>query len=151
MQLPNTLELLAATVEQAPDAIIFADREGLIRAWNHAAQRLFGYTAGEAIGQSLDLIIPDRLRRAHWDGFHRAIATGTTKYASRALITRSAHKDGRKLYVDLSFSLLRDAAGSVIGAVAIGRDGTERHAVEGALRERISALEQRVASGSRSP
>jgi len=113
--------LFQAIVEQAPDAIIFADREGLIRIWNRAAEAMFGYAAAEVRGQSLDLIIPERLRGAHWDGFRTAMASGQTKYAGRVLTTRSVHKDGSKLYLDLSFSLIRSADGAIAGALALGR------------------------------
>jgi len=115
-----------AIVEQAPDAVIFADRDGLIRVWNRAAEAVFGYTAGEVIGKSLDLIIPERLRAAHWEGFRRAIESGRTKHSGKAMTTRSMHKDGGKLYLDVSFGLVRDAAGEVVGALAIGRPSTGR-------------------------
>jgi PAS domain S-box-containing protein len=138
------LELLAAIVEQAPDAIIFADREGLIRVWNRGAERVFGHTATEVTGRSLDVIIPERLRGAHWDGFNAALATGRTKYDGRALTTRSMHKDGSRLYVDLSFALVRDGAGAIVGALAIGRDCTARHEAQSALRDRVAALEKAV-------
>ena len=118
--------LAEAIAEQAPDAIIFADREGAIRYWNRAAEQLFGYTSAEALGQNLDLIIPERLRRAHWEGFNKAVDTGVTKYSGKAMTTRSMHKNGSKLYVDLSFGLVKDRAGRVIGATAFGRDCTER-------------------------
>jgi len=116
-----------AIVEQAPDAIIFADRDGLIRIWNQGAEAIFGHSAAEVVGGSLDVIVPERFRRAHWDGFSKAIQTGLTKYANRVLTTRSVHKDGRKLYVDLSFGLVRDETGAITGALAIGRDCTARH------------------------
>ncbi len=126
------LKLYQAIVEQAPDAIIFADRDGLIRVWNRAAEEVFGYTAAEVSGRSLDLIIPERLRSAHWVGFRRAMDSGKTKYAGRVLATRSAHKNGSKLYLDLSFSLIRSANGALAGALAIGRDCSDRYAAKGA-------------------
>jgi len=119
--------LFQAIVEQAPDAIIFADREGAIRVWNRGAEAVFGYAAAEVLGNSLDVIIPERLRRAHWEGFRRAIDTGQTKFGGRVLTTRSVHKDGSKLYVDLSFGLIRNEAGATVGALAVGRDCTARH------------------------
>ena len=143
------LELSAAIVEQAPDAIIFADREGLIRVWNRGAERLFGHSAAEVIGCSLDIIIPERLRRAHWDGFDAALATGRTKYDGRALTTRATHKNGGKLYVDLSFTLVVDRAGAVTGALAIGRDGTAHREAQDAWRERIAALEEALRAATR--
>ena len=110
-------DLFRAIVEQAPNGIIFADREGLIRVWNRAAEAVFGYSAAEVLGTSLDVIVPERLRSAHWEGFHRAIETGRTRL-SGVTTTRSNHKDGSKLYVDLSFGLLKDRAGVVTGALA---------------------------------
>ena len=120
-------ELLKAIVEQCPDAMIFADREGAIRLWNRAAEALFGHSAAEVLGTSLDVIIPERLRAAHWAGYRRAIAAGETKYGSRVLTTRSARKDGGKLYVELCFALVKDRNGMVAGALATARDGTERY------------------------
>jgi PAS domain S-box-containing protein len=127
---PDARPLYESIVEQAPDAIIFADREGAIRVWNSGAHAVFGYAASEVLGESLDVIIPEPLRKAHWQGFDKALESGTTKYAGRVLTTRSVHKDGRRLYVDLSFALVRDAAGAIVGALAIGRDCTERYLAE---------------------
>src|SRR5438552_13886334 len=135
-------------VEQAPDAIIFADRDGAIRVWNQGAETIFGYAAGEVLGKSLDVIIPERLRRAHWEGFHRAIDTRQTKHGNRVLTTRAVHKNGSKLYVDLSFGLVTDEAGVVTGAMAVGRDGTARYLSEGALRARVAELEGKANTGS---
>ena len=127
---PDTRALYELIVEQAPDAVIFADREGAIRVWNRGAEAIFGHRAAEVLGSSLDIIIPEPLRKAHWQGFDRALESGTMKYAGRVLTTRSMHKDGRTLYVDLSFGLVRDAAGGIVGALAIARDGTERYLAE---------------------
>jgi PAS domain S-box-containing protein len=115
-----------ALVEQLPASVIVADREGRITLWNRASEALFGFSAAEAVGQSLDLIVPERLREAHWAGFDRSLASGTTKYAGQVLMTRATHKDGRRLYVEFSFGMLTDASGNVTGVVAVGRDGTER-------------------------
>ncbi len=131
-----------AIVEQTPEAIIFSDREGAIRLWNAGAEFMFGHTADEVMGKSLDVIIPERLQRAHWDGFNRAMETGVAKYVNKVLTTRSMHKDGSKLYVDLSFVLLRDGSGQVVGALAVGRDCTARQASDSALRARIAELEK---------
>ena len=131
--------LVEAIALQAPDAIIFADRDGAIRFWNRAAERIFGYTAAEAVGQNLDLIIPERLRRAHWDGFGKAIETGVTKYSGKAMTTRSMHKNGNRIYLDLSFGLVKDKAGAVIGATAIGRDCTERQLARAAAAQPAGA------------
>lgn len=134
-------DLAQAIVGQAPDAIVYADREGLIRAWNHGAERLFGYAAAEVLGESLDVIIPEPLRKAHWEGYDRAMATGRTRNDGRATVTRSMHRDGRRLYVDISFAVILDAAGTAVGALAIGRDATARHEAERAARSRLAALE----------
>lgn len=123
-----------ALVEQLPVSVILADREGLIRAWNRASEALFGFTAQEVLGQSLDVIIPEHLRQAHWDGYNRSLASGETKYSGRVMTTRAVHKDGRKLYVDFSFAMLKDASGAVVGAMATGRDVTERYLAERAKR-----------------
>jgi PAS domain S-box-containing protein len=138
--------LLAAIVDQAPDGIILADPQGRIRVWNRGAERLFGHAASEVVGERLDIIIPEPLRRAHWEAFDRSIASGRTKYDGRAMTTRSMHKDGRKLYVDLSFALITDTTGAVSGALAIARDCTARHESERVLRERVAALEKQLAA-----
>ena len=108
-------------VEQAPDAMIFADGEGIIRVWNARAQAFFGHAAGEAVGKSLDLIIPEHLRAAHWRGYEQALASGHTRLAGKPMLTRAVHKDGGKVYVELAFSIVRDASGRILGAVATGR------------------------------
>lgn len=114
-----------AIVEQAPDALIFADREGMIRVWNARAQALFGYAAGEAIGKSLDLIIPEHLRAAHWRGYRQAIAAGHTRLGDKPMLTRATHKNGGKLYVELAFAIVRDPLRGVLGAVATGRSASK--------------------------
>jgi PAS domain S-box-containing protein len=123
-----------AIVEQAQDAIIFADREGVIRLWNRGAEIIFGYAASEALGATLDMIVPERFRAAHNAGYHRAMETGVVRCDGRVLTTRSQHKYGSRLYVDLSFGLLKDEAGRVTGAFAIGRDCTARQ-LEAAARK----------------
>ena len=123
-----------ALVEQLPVSVILADREGLITAWNRGSESLFGYPAKEVLGRSLDIIIPEHLRPAHWEGYRRSLASGATKYTGRVMTTRAVHKDGRKLYVDFSFGMLKDAAGAVVGAIAVGRDATERYLAEKAKR-----------------
>ena len=138
---PTESVLCNAIVRQTPDAIVFADRDGVIRLWNLGAQALFGFSAAEVIGRSLDIIIPERFRQAHWDAFHRAVASGRTRPGDSVRTTRAHHKSGRKLYVDLSFGLVNDDSGAVIGSVAVGRDCSVRYLTEKALRERLAALE----------
>lgn len=133
---PSELELCRAVVEQAPDALIFADREGTIKLWNARAEAILGYTASEAIGRSLDLIIPENLRAAHWRGYRQAIALGHTKSGGQALATRATHKLGTKLYLELAFGIICDPQQGVLGAVATGRDITQRYLAERAQRAR---------------
>src|SRR5688500_938462 len=103
MNIPSTpgpeLEFFRAVVEQAPDAIIVTDNAGAVRVWNDRAQAIFGFSKTEAQAGSLDLIIPENLRAAHWRGFHAALAAGKTKSEGRPALTRAVHKDGHKLYV----------------------------------------------------
>jgi len=121
----DSLDLFRLVVEQAPDGIIFADREGVIQIWNSAAAELFGYLPEEAIGRSLDIIVPEHLRHAHWEGFGKAVASGHTKHGTDALKTRATYKAGQKLYVSLAFSVVKDREGKVIGAMATARPFTE--------------------------
>lgn len=134
-------------VEDAPDAIIFADRDGVIRLWNSGAEAVFGYQSEEAVGQSLDLIVPERLRKRHWDGYHRVMATGVTRYGRGELLAVPAHgKDKPRISVEFSIVMLRDAAGRPLGIAAILRDVTQRWQEQRQLRERMAALEARSAS-----
>lgn len=115
----------AAIVEQAADALIFADREGTVRVWNTAAARLFGFTADEILGRSMDLIIPEKLRDAHWRGFDHAMKTGEMRLAGQPTITRGLHKSGARLYVEMTFALVR-SGDEAVGSVAIARDVTAK-------------------------
>ena len=128
-------------MECVADALIFADRDGFIRVWNPGAEVVFGYGEAEALGRRLDLIIPERFRAAHWAAFDRAVATGRTKYGRDALTTKSMTKDGADVYLDLSFALVTGDAGEVLGAVAMARNTTDRHAADRELRKRIGELE----------
>ena len=113
-------------LEQMAEAIIYSDQDGIIRRWNRAAETMLGYCAAEALGQSLDLIIPEHLRAAHWRGFNGAMASGATRLHGRPTVTRALHASGRKLYVEMSFALVCDEHGAVLGSVAVARDVTER-------------------------
>jgi PAS domain S-box-containing protein len=116
----------ARILEDAADALIFSDCSGVIVRWNQASSVLFGFSSEETLGQNLDMIIPEHLRAAHWKGFDAAIASGTMKLAGRPTLTRALHKDGRKLYIEMTFALVRDTGGGVVGSVAMARDVTER-------------------------
>lgn len=119
----------AAMVKAISEAYIYADRQGIIRWWSDGAERLFGFTKEEALGQSLDLIIPEKLRDAHWKGFNAALETGDMKHYGKVLTTRSLHKVQEKIYVDLSFHLVMDETGKVLGSSAIGRLSPPRQPV----------------------
>ncbi|MDA0365798.1 MAG: PAS domain S-box protein [Chloroflexi bacterium] len=140
MEIDPTLAVLLVT--QSPDAVIFADSDGLVRVWNDAAATLFGFTAEQALGQSLDLIVPERFRDAHWTGFRRALGDGDTKYRGQALATRAVKQDGSTIYVELSFAIVHGEDRAVIGALAHARDITERF-----LREREERRQREAAAG----
>jgi len=126
MPVEDLASLDQSILEQIPDAVIYAGTSGTIARWNSAAATLFGYSAGEAVGQSLDLIIPEHLQKAHWAGFTKAVDTGIMRLQGRPTLTRAKHKSGRKLYVEITFALVKHAGGVVQGAVAVARDVTER-------------------------
>jgi PAS domain S-box-containing protein len=119
--------LLRAALDSLPDALILADTDGVIRLWNAAAERLFGHTREQAVGRNLNLLIPERFRPAHDAGFARAIQTGQLRTGTRVLRTRADHQDGRKLYVDFTFGLVKAPDGRVVAVQALARDATEAH------------------------
>ena len=125
----------------APDAILFADREGIIRLWNQGAERIFGCPAEEAIGQSLDLIIPEKLRVRHWDGYHKTMATGETRYGTDMLAVPAMHHDGSRISTEFTIMLLRDESGQPLGVAAILRDVTAQRQKEKEMQDRIAELE----------
>lgn len=128
-------ELAERILDQMADAMIYADRSGNITRWNRAAAALFGFAPEEALGQNLDLIIPEHLRAAHWRGFDAAMSSGVMKLQGKPTLTRAVHKSGRKLYVELTFAIVTSgAAGDVLGSVAVARDVTEKVERERAAR-----------------
>ena len=134
-------------VDQAQDAIVFADRDGVIRLWNAGAQAMFGYGVDEAVGQTLDLIIPERLRDRHWTGFNNTMATGVTRYARQVLAVPAIRKDGTSISVEFTVALLHEASGALVGITAIIRDVTARWEEERALKRRLEALEAKSSGG----
>ncbi len=140
----DTSSLAESILEQIGDAVIYADDKGTITRWNYAAATLFGYSAAEALGQNLDLIIPEHLRAAHWRGFEAAMTNGVMKLQGRPTVTRATHQTGRRLYVEMTFALVKgQAGGAAHGAVAVAREVTRRieeqradaHAMDAAKRE----------------
>jgi PAS domain S-box-containing protein len=132
---------LKALVDSAGDAIIVADTDGLIRLWNPAAVRVFGFPADEAIGHSLDLIIPDRFRDRHWAGYREVVRSGQTRYGADVLRVPALRKDGRHISIAFTVALLKDGANRVRGLAAIVRDETSRWEEEQRLRRRLAELE----------
>jgi PAS domain S-box-containing protein len=147
MDRPAYEKLAARIVEGAADAILFTDREGKIRLWNAGAARIFGWTAAEAVGQSMDLIIPERLRARHWANWDRVMETGVTRYATETLNVPALRKDGAPLSIEFTIQLVRDDAGAILGPVAIVRDVTERFRREKELRLRVKELEAKATAG----
>jgi PAS domain S-box-containing protein len=129
-------ELAERIIDQAADAVIYINNSGAIIRWNPACTALFGYSAAEALGQSVDLIIPEHLRSAHWRGFEAAMQSGTLKLQGRPTLTRAQHKSGSKLYIEMTFALVKGITESeVLGSVAMARDVTERVELERAARQ----------------
>jgi PAS domain S-box-containing protein len=129
-------------VENSPIAILFADREGKIRFWNHGAETMFGYGAEEALGQSLDLIVPEKQRPRHWEGWTRVMASGVTKYGSDPLAVPALKKDGSRISIEFNIILLRAPTGELQGAAAMIQDVTARWQQQKEMRARLAALEE---------
>lgn len=138
---------LAQLVAGAGDAIMVADAQGAITLWNQAAERIFGYTEAEALGKSLDLIIPERQRGRHWDGFQKTMDTGITKYGADLLRVPALHKDGHTLSIAFTVSMLFSEDRKVTGIVAMVRDETARFAEERKLRARLVEVEAKIQEG----
>jgi PAS domain S-box-containing protein len=119
-------KLAEEILDQVADAVICTDQSGAIIRWNRASTALFGYPAEEALGKSVELIIPEHLRAAHWSGFDTAIAKGALRLQGRPTLTRALHKSGRRLYVEMTFAIVKDDTDGVLGAVAMARDVTDR-------------------------
>src|SRR5262249_963031 len=129
-------------VEGTQEAIIFADRDGTIRLWNAGAEAMFGYSTAEAMGQSLDLIVPERQRERHWEGYHKVMATGVTRYGKELLAVPAVRKDGTRISLEFTIVLVGDEAGVPMGTAALIRDVTARWQQERAVKERLAALER---------
>ena len=128
-------------VKENSDAIIFADHEGAIRLWNKGAEAMFGYSAAEAEGKSLDLIIPENLRGRHWEGYYKVMASGVTRYGTELLAAPGIRKDGTRLSLEFSMVIVKGENGAVLGTGAVMRDITARWQKEKALKERVKSLE----------
>ena len=138
MEHQNQFEQL---VDAVGDAIVVCDAGGAITVWNPAATRMFGFSHDEAIGQSLDLIIPERQRQRHWDGYHKTMTTGQTRYGHDVLRVPALHKDGRPLSIAFTVAMLHAPDNSVSAIVAVIRDETVRWNEERVMRQRLRELE----------
>lgn len=144
----DTDRLAHTLLRDMPDALIVADAEGAIRFWNAGAERLFGFTAGEALGQSLDIIIPERLRARHWAGFDQTMRTGQSRYGAGDLLAVPAQgKDGKRLSVEFTVVPLHDEAGRMEGIAAVMRDVSARFEQTKALQKEIATLRAAATGG----
>ncbi|HWO94416.1 MAG TPA: PAS domain S-box protein, partial [Dehalococcoidia bacterium] len=138
-----TAEMFWRLADEAGDAVILADRDGVVRFWNHRAESMFGYASDEALGQSLDLIIPEKYRSRHWEGYHRVMATAQSRYAAGDLLAVPAlRKDGSTLSIEFTIAPIKNAGGDIEMVGAIVRDVTERFNRERELRARLAELER---------
>jgi PAS domain S-box-containing protein len=138
-------------VATSGDAVVFADRDGVIRLWNRGAEDIFGYSRTEAIGRTLDLIIPENLRGRHWEGYRRVMETGVTRYGREVLAVPAVCKDGSRRSIEFTVALVRDDGGNLIGIGAVLRDVTARFEEVRRLRARLRALEERVRDADEPP
>lgn len=123
------------------DGVVISDAKGDIVFWNTSAERIFGYSAAEALGKSLDIITPERFRARHWDGYKKSMETGTTRYGSTLLTVPALHKEGKALSIAFTVAMLTDEDGNVGAIAAIVRDDTERFQTDRELKKRIAELE----------
>jgi PAS domain S-box-containing protein len=136
-------------VESIGDAVIASDPSGAINLWNPAATRMFGFTEAEALGKSLDIIIPQRQQQRHWDGYHKTMETGITKYGNDVLRVPAMHKDGHTLSIAFTVAMLHSPDGKISAIVAVVRDESARFAEDRALKKRLTELEMQVAAHGR--
>lgn len=128
-------------LREMADAVIYSDASGQIRFWNAGATRIFGFSEAEAIGQNLDIIIPESLRRRHWVGYHQTVRTGETRYGAGDLLAVPAiRKDGSRISIEFTIVPFRDASGAMEGIAAVLRDVTARFAEVKNLRQQIRVL-----------
>jgi PAS domain S-box-containing protein len=139
---------LNALVGAIGDAVVVSDREGKVIVWNPAAERMFGFTEAEALGQSMDMIIPERLRKRHWEGFDKSMETGTTRYGHDVLRVPAVDKAGRAMSIAFTVAMLFGPDGQVSAIASVIRDETSRFAEDRALRKRVIELEAQLAGGA---
>lgn len=136
----------AQLLDAVADAVVVCDVDGAIVLWNPAAERMFGFTADEALGKSLDLIIPERQRKRHWDGYAETMRTGVTRYGTTLLRVPALHKDGHSLSIAFTVALMFDPDGKATHVASVIRDETDRWKEERDLRRRLAELEAKAGS-----
>jgi PAS domain S-box-containing protein len=139
MSQSNQNDTAADILASMQEAVIYADLNGVIQLWNRGAEAVFGFTSEDAVGQSVDIIIPEKLRAAHWAGFNKAVAHGDILSAPGARMTRGLKKNGEQLYVEMSFAMVKNQAGEMTGSIAVARDATARYLAERAARLQAAA------------
>ena len=141
-------ELFKAITDEAPDAVIWADAEGVMRYWNRGAEELFGWTAEQALGQTMDIIIPENLRDRHWEGYHRVMGGGESRYGRRELLKVPAlRSDGSRVSIEFTLQMAEHPIYGQI-AVAVLRDASEAFSEMRTLRKRVAELEAGAAAAS---
>jgi PAS domain S-box-containing protein len=135
-----------ALVANTDHAVVVADRDGVIWFWNPAAEKMFGHSRSAALGATLDLIIPENLRARHWAGYRRVTQSGQTDYAGRTLAVPAIRRDGTRISVEFTVTLLRDAGGAIWGIGAILRDVSAKWEEQRSLRRRLGELEREIAA-----
>jgi PAS domain S-box-containing protein len=142
---PDVDQFYRTLAREAPDAIVYADAAGLIAFWNKGAERIFGFSEAEVMGKSLDIVIPENLRKRHWDGFSETVRTGKTRYgAGDVLAVPALRKDGTRISIEFTILPFVDRAGRILGMAAILRDVTKRFEEMKALRKELAT--QRTAT-----
>lgn len=131
-------------VDECAAGILYASRDGCVRLWNRGCEHIFGWTAAEAVGQSMDMIIPEKHRARHWEGWETVMKSGVTKYGHDPLAVPALTKDGRRISIEFNIVLLRDDAGQVLGAAALIQDVSARWERDKALKQKLAALEAQI-------
>ena len=142
----DTALIYQQIIENSQDAILFADRDGIVNLWNSGAEAIFGYKAEEIQGKNLDLIIPEKLRQRHWDGYQGVMKTGETRYGKELLKVPAMRKDGKTISVEFTILLVRNRQNEIIGTAAIIRDVTERWNQEKELKKKLKFLDNQLMS-----
>ncbi len=140
----DKLRILKQIFAGSGDAIVFADRDGKIRLWNGGAEQIFGYGESDVLGSTLDLIVPERFRERHWEGYHRVVETGETQYGDRLLSVPGIRRDGGRISLEFTVVLIKRDDGEVEGVAAIMRDATAGWQRERELKRRVEELERKL-------